>query len=103
MKQSLKKRNRRFGQAIRGWLRYTGGITTPMPTRGPGIIITAPPGIITKGAFKLIMASPVRFIIGDWSEIDPGVMLIVLIPKQTLRFIPIIVSTFWVPSSSLIF
>jgi hypothetical protein len=79
VKQSRKNETGVSG-TIASDLVYTGGMTTPMPTRGPGIISTAPPGIVIIGAFKLIMACAVRFINGELSEIDPGVILIVLNP-----------------------
>ena len=58
-----------------------GGTTTPSAARGPGAITTGPSSpIMVTGALMLIMASAVRLIIGDSSEIDAGVMLMTLIP-----------------------
>jgi hypothetical protein len=51
-----------------------------MPISGPGIMSTGPSGITVIGAFKVKMAVAFRSINGELSEIDAGVILIVLSP-----------------------
>lgn len=55
--------------------------------------------MVTTGALILTAASPVRVIVGEVSEIEPGVMRIVLTPKQTLSVIPCVAFTVWLPMS----